>query len=56
MKLKSCPFCGGKAVLISEHFGKFSVWCDGCNVRTPPNFDKNKVVQQWNSRAEINDE
>lgn len=63
--LKSCPFCGGKAVLFVEN--GVQVVCLSCGVRTQNNKDKmyrrgtskeltatdsiSKAIEEWNRRV-----
>lgn len=63
--LKSCPFCGGKAVLFVEN--GVQVICLSCGVRTSSTTDKiyqkgisqertatssvDKVIEEWNRRV-----
>lgn len=50
--IKKCPFCGGKAVLMSNDAGKkktYYVMCHNCCVRSPVEcFDKNYAIKYWN--------
>lgn len=34
MKLKRCPFCGGKAIVAEHKFGFNDVYCESCGART----------------------
>ena len=47
VKIKPCPFCGGKAIL-----GMFSVWCDDCQVETHQDVDATEaeIIAAWNRR------
>lgn len=63
--LKTCPFCGGKAVLFVEN--GVQVMCLSCGVRTSLKADKiyqkgvsqerivtdsvDKVIEEWNRRV-----
>ena len=63
--LKSCPFCGGKAVLFVEN--GVQVMCLSCGVRTSLKVDRiyqrgvsqertatssvDKVIEEWNRRV-----
>lgn len=63
--LRSCPFCGGKAVLFVEN--GVQVICLSCGVRTSSTADKiyqkgvsqeriatssvDKVIEEWNRRV-----
>ena len=49
MELKTCPFCGGEAHLMSE--GKtFFVECE-CGVSSAKEADKRLAMMSWNRRA-----
>lgn len=63
--LKSCPFCGGKAVLFVEN--GVQVMCLSCGIRTSLKVDRiyqrgvsqeriatssvDKVIEEWNRRV-----
>lgn len=63
--LKSCPFCGGEAVLFVEN--GVHVMCLSCGIRTSSKVDKiyqkgvsqerivtnsvDKVIEEWNRRV-----
>lgn len=63
--LRSCPFCGGKAVLFVEH--GVQVICLSCGVRTSSKTDRiyqkgvsqeriatssvEQVIEEWNRRV-----
>ena len=52
MKLKPCPFCGEKAVVI-ENYGNyraFEVFC-GCGGRVAYYETKKEAIKAWNRRA-----
>lgn len=47
--LKSCPFCGGKAV---EHIGYFNyVRCDNCLIGTISYDTLAEAIEAWNGRT-----
>ena len=55
IKLKPCPFCGGKHISLWENQdGLCHVECRDCNVETtytvPPNA-REKAVRMWNRRV-----
>lgn len=66
--LRSCPFCGGKAVLFVEH--GVQVICLSCGVRTSSKTDRiyqkgvsqervatssvEQVIEEWNRRVDTN--
>ena len=55
-KLKPCPFCGGKASLVTAHnkdltWLRYHVKCDGC-LTTTDNYKKAEhAIEAWNRRA-----
>ena len=59
IKLKSCPFCGGEAVLKRDRIGLYCVKCTNCGCMTTFQFDfgegeevsKQKAADVWNRRA-----
>ena len=55
VKLKSCPFCGGKAVLEDLNFEdkEYYVVCEKCGVETPISHYPERVIDLWNRRAEV---
>lgn len=60
IKLKSCPFCGGKAIFKRDRTGEYCVKCMDCKCMTTFQFDfgegeevsKKKAANIWNRRAE----
>lgn len=50
-KLKSCQFCGGKAVILGEDDGMYQVVCPNCSANID-NYDYEKEVatEKWNKR------
>jgi len=52
IKLKPCPFCGGRAILYVWDSERWSVKCEKCNITTSP-YGKCALTQEiWNRRAE----
>lgn len=56
MKLKSCPFCGGEAVLEDlggcEMIGRFFVRCSKCKIAQDHLWaTKQTAIKQWNRRV-----
>ena len=59
IKLKPCPFCGGKAVLKRDRVGLYCAKCTNCGCMTTFQFDfgegeevsKKKAADIWNRRA-----
>lgn len=55
-ELKTCPFCGKKAVLLTVYSadGKRAYWavkCESCKVQTHYEDTKLKAAENWNKRA-----
>ena len=52
MKLKRCPFCGGKHKLKGDRiWDDYWITCDNCKVTTPRLLSKEKVIDLWNKRT-----
>ena len=54
-RLKPCPFCGGKAVLLDAFHGSSKVWhvvCSACMASSLYNELEVTVIDYWNKRAE----
>jgi Lar family restriction alleviation protein len=52
-ELKPCPFCGGK-VEVLQYDGYIAVFCKNCNAQIfNDEFDDEKVINSWNTRAPI---
>ena len=58
IKLKSCPFCGEKAILKRDRIGLYCAKCTNCGCMTTFQFDfgegeeasKRKAADVWNRR------
>lgn len=50
IKLKNCPFCGGKAGLYHTYDGLSCVQCDECGISTLRKMDARLAIQMWNRR------
>lgn len=55
-ELKPCPFCGGKAELItqSDNEARYStnfIWCSWCGCRTSDTQNPEDVIATWNARC-----
>lgn len=56
--LLPCPFCGGDSRIVKRKFktgfypsgGTYYVHCARCLITTQPRRQKNKVIEQWNTR------
>lgn len=53
IKLKPCPFCGGKASFYND-FGEMFIQCENCLSRGPLVYTPQKAIKAWNRRAEVN--
>lgn len=54
IKLKPCPFCGGKAIIEKSNveYPNYFARCTTCRVQTMWYADKEKLVAAWNNRIE----
>lgn len=52
MKVKRCPFCGKKAFVAKNEYGKWFVLCEGCFAEVMDIYGKGRdgAIEQWNSR------
>ena len=53
IKLKPCPFCGGKAEILSGFNGKYTVQCGsgGCMANIAWCTNKDSAIKAWNRRV-----
>lgn len=54
MKLKPCPFCGGKAEIIYSDYkiNDVRIQCIKCNVKTSWWMgEMEELIEQWNTRV-----
>ena len=53
VELKSCPFCGGKAELLTYDWGysvrEYWVYC-GCGCELKKKHSKEEAIEDWNTR------
>lgn len=53
IKLKKCPFCGGKAILGTMPYnGWFRVMCAGCCASSAKYSTEERAAEAWNRREE----
>lgn len=55
IKLKPCPFCGGKAVIIAQPRKlsldtMFEAVCESCSASTLRQYDRINAIKRWNAR------
>ena len=53
-KLKPCPFCGGEAELVKEHFfggDHYAGRCGNCAATSTFEFTKEEATAEWNRRT-----
>lgn len=55
IKLKPCPFCGGKAELFTEYEIFFKIQCVVCGCGTLNGTSKPLVIERWNRRTTDDD-
>ena len=51
IKLKSCPFCGGKAELVTCGLYAFYIRCKQCRMGSGVYEKKREAVIAWNMRV-----
>lgn len=56
IKLKPCPFCGGKADLVPflNYGGTWKVVCHKCEIGTFVFFSPESAAKRWNRRVKKN--
>jgi Lar family restriction alleviation protein len=67
MKVKSCPFCGGRPTLFEDNYDKYAIMCENCNMYFGIELEDGvelengwksiinsleEAVEMWNRRAE----
>lgn len=52
-KLKPCPFCGNRAIVISFIKGIYNVVCNECKVSTGAYHSEKEAVKAWNRRENV---
>lgn len=51
IKIKPCPFCGGKAVMLGEDDGMYQVVCPDCAGTIDDFYNEKEVAaEKWNTR------
>ena len=55
MKLKPCPFCGGKGELWNNKltYRLYGVICEECDCMTPYFTTREEAIEAWNRREPI---
>lgn len=52
-KLKACPFCGGRAEIVSEYANAYYVECTNCWASIPQNeATPENAIAKWNKRVQ----
>lgn len=49
-KLKPCPFCGSKNILLTN-WGLWRCWCKDCLAKTSDELKKIDAIEAWNRRV-----
>jgi Lar family restriction alleviation protein len=52
IELKPCPFCGGKAEMVSDFDDEHYVYCIGCKGGWKTMETPEEAAAEWNRRAE----
>ena len=70
MKVKSCPFCGGRPTLFEDNYDKYAIMCEKCKLYFGIELEDgvelengwksiinsfDEAVEKWNRRAENDD-
>jgi Lar family restriction alleviation protein len=55
IKLKPCPFCGGKAEMVSDFEDEHYVYCTGCKGGWKTMENPEEAAAAWNRRCEDGD-
>ena len=50
MKIKNCPFCGGKS-RVHKYFSKYYARCNKCNTYSAPYNTPEEAAEAWNTRT-----
>jgi Lar family restriction alleviation protein len=51
-ELKPCPFCGGKAEMVSDFDDEHYVYCTGCKGGWKTMETPEEAAEAWNRRVE----
>jgi len=51
MKLKPCPFCKSKNILIKNVMDEFWVHCSLCSASSKISFSAEEAITAWNRRS-----
>jgi Lar family restriction alleviation protein len=49
--LRSCPFCGGHYLQMTEDYGDHAVSCGDCQFKGPKADDEEQARAEWNTRS-----
>jgi Lar family restriction alleviation protein len=52
IELKPCPFCGGKAEMVSDFDDEHYVYCSGCKGGWKTMETPEEAAEAWNRRVE----
>ena len=52
IKLKACPFCGGKAKLVYYFPHHYYVQCVVCGIETLHFLSQDAAINAWNGRSD----
>ncbi|MBR1603741.1 MAG: Lar family restriction alleviation protein [Synergistaceae bacterium] len=51
VELKSCPYCGGRAVMKDDRLGRNYAECQQCNARGSAVLSEKTAAEYWNSHT-----
>lgn len=51
-KLKPCPFCGGKAVILAGFEEHIWIFCEECKAEISAHTTEAEAIEAWNKRVE----
>ena len=57
MKVKSCPFCGGRPTLFEDNYDKYAILCENCNLYFGIELEcGEELVDGWRAKIETFEE